>query len=463
MSSPRAIPSIEELRQRPALHALGERFGAAALVDALRAGTALVRQALTAEGTSIGADTVVARIEAAAVAHLEQTFQSSLRPVINATGVVLHTNLGRAPLAAAAVDRIGDVGRGYSTLEYDLSAGGRGRRDVHAERLLCRLTGAESAVVVNNNAAATLIVLAALAAGREAIVSRGELVEIGGGFRVPEVMAQSGAVLREVGTTNKTRAADYAAAISDRTALILRVHPSNFRIEGFAERPPLAVLVDLGKRFSITIAEDLGSGHLGTIPEHPLDASEPSVKASVAAGVDICCFSGDKLLGGPQSGIIVGRSAHVDRIRRHPLMRALRVDKLTYAALEATLVEYAAGRAGSTIPVQRMLTMSGDAIRARASALASAIQRLPGWKAEVVAGVSAVGGGSAPGLELPTSLIRLDRDGVSAAALEEQLRATSPALIARIDQDRVVLDLRTVDPSQDQQIERLLTSIAAGS
>ena len=461
MSSPRAIPSIEELRQRPALHALGERFGAAALVDALRAGTALVRQALTAEGTSIGTDIVIARIEAAAAAHLEQAFQSSLRPVINATGVVLHTNLGRAPLAAAAVDRIGDVGRGYSTLEYDLSAGGRGRRDVHAERLLCRLTGAESAVVVNNNAAATLIVLAALAAGREAIVSRGELVEIGGGFRVPDVMAQSGAVLREVGTTNKTRAADYAAAISDRTALILRVHPSNFRIEGFAERPPLAALVDLGKRFSITIAEDLGSGHLGTIPEHFLDASEPSVKASVAAGIDICCFSGDKLLGGPQAGIIVGRSAHVARIRRHPLMRALRVDKLTYAALEATLVEYAAGRAGSTIPVQRMLTMSGDAIHARASALASAVQRLPGWKAEVVSGVSAVGGGSAPGLELPTSLIRLDRDGVSAASLEEQLRATSPALIARIDQDRVVLDLRTVDPSQDQQIERLLVSLTA--
>jgi L-seryl-tRNA(Ser) seleniumtransferase len=459
VSSPRAIPSIEELRQRPALHALGERYGAAALVDALRAGTALVRRALTAEDSSIGGDAVIARIEAAAAAHLEHAFQSSLRPVINATGVVLHTNLGRAPLATAAVDRIGAVGRGYSTLEYDLAAGGRGRRDVHAERLLCRLTGAESAVVVNNNAAATLIVLAALAAGREAIVSRGELVEIGGGFRVPDVMAQSGAVLREVGTTNKTRAADYAAAISERTALILRVHPSNFRIDGFAERPPLTALVDLGKRFSIAVAEDLGSGHLGTAPNHPLDASEPSVRASVTAGIDICCFSGDKLLGGPQAGIIVGRSVHVDRIRRHPLMRALRVDKLTYAALEATLLEYAAGRAGSTIPVQRMLTLSADSIRARASALASAILRLPGWKAEVVDGVSAVGGGSAPGLELPTSLIRLDRDGVSAAALEEQLRDTSPALIARIDQDHVVLDLRTVDPSQDQQIERLLASV----
>ena len=459
MSGPRAIPSIEELRQRPALHALGERYGAAALVEALRAGTALVRQALTTEGSTIGADAVIARIEAAAAAHLEHAFQSSLRPVINATGVVLHTNLGRAPLAAAAVDRIGEIGRGYSTLEYDLDAGGRGRRDVHAERLLCRLTGAESAVVVNNNAAATLIVLAALANGREAIVSRGELVEIGGGFRVPDVMAQSGVVLREVGTTNKTRTADYAAAISDRTALILRVHPSNFRIEGFTERPPLSALIDLGRRFSIAVGEDLGSGHLGTTADHPLDATEPSVKASVAAGVDICCFSGDKLLGGPQAGIVVGRKEAIDKIRRHPLMRALRVDKLTYAALEATLVEYAAGRAGSTIPVQRMLTMTADAIHARAIELASVIQRLPGWKAEVVAGVSAVGGGSAPGLELPTSLIRLDREGFSAAALEQQLRASSPALIARIDQDRVVLDLRTVHPDQDQQFQPLLTSL----
>jgi L-seryl-tRNA(Ser) seleniumtransferase len=461
VSSPRAIPSIEELRQRPALHALGERYGAAALVDALRAGTAIVRQALTADSSSIDADAVSARIEAAAAAHLEHAFQSSLRAVINATGVVLHTNLGRAPLAAAAIERIGEIGRGYTTLEYDLTAGGRGRRDVHAERLLCRLTGAEAAVIVNNNAAATLIVLAALASGREAVVSRGELVEIGGGFRVPDVMAQSGAVLREVGTTNKTRATDYAAAISDRTALILRVHPSNFRIEGFAERPPLSALVDLSRRFSVPLAEDLGSGHLGTTANHPLDATEPSVVASVGAGVDVCCFSGDKLLGGPQAGVIVGRTVAIDKIRRHPLMRALRVDKLTYAALEATLVEYAAGRAGSTVPVQRMLTMSADTIRARATLLASAIERVAGWKAEVVAGVSAVGGGSAPGLELPTTLIRLDGEGLSAARLEELLRTASPPLITRIDRDRVVLDLRTVDPSQDHQIPALLASVVA--
>src|SRR5439155_5325653 len=276
------------------------------------------------------------------------------------------------------------VARGYSSLEYDLARGTRGRRDVHAEALLCRLTGAEAAVVVNNNAAATMILLAALAAGREVIVSRGELVEIGGGFRVPDVMAQSGAVLREVGTTNKTRAADYAAAINDRTALILRVHPSNFRIDGFTERPQLTELVTLGRKFNVAVAEDLGSGYLrrqgrarhvpgtclapdGGMPD-AIERTESAVADSIVAGIDACCFSGDKLLGGPQAGIIVGRAAIVDRVRRHPLMRALRVDKMTYAALEATLAEYVAGRAPATVPVQRMLTMTADEIRVRAEA-----------------------------------------------------------------------------------------------
>jgi L-seryl-tRNA(Ser) seleniumtransferase len=457
VSDLRAIPSIEQLRQRPAIRALEAQYGAAAAVDALRAGTAAVRQALTAAPHDPDPHGVSSRIEAAAAEHLERTFRSSLRRVINATGVVLHTNLGRAPLAIAAIDRIRQVAAGYSTLEYDLEAGRRGRRDLHAEGLLCRLTGAEAAVVVNNNAAATLLILAALAAGREVIVSRGELVEIGGGFRVPDVMSQSGALLREVGTTNKTRLSDYAAAIADRTALILRVHPSNFRIEGFTERPRLEELVALGARLNVPVVEDLGSGHLGAIPGHPLDATEPSVGASVAAGVSICCFSGDKLLGGPQAGIIVGRKAHVDVIRRHPLMRALRVDKLTYAALEATLGEYAAERGGSAIPVQRMLTTTADAIRARADALAATIKRVACWKAEVVQGVSAIGGGSAPGIELPTWLVSVAKDGVSAAALEEKLRAQPVPIIARIEQDRVVLDLRTVSPEDDELLARMTT------
>jgi L-seryl-tRNA(Ser) seleniumtransferase len=445
----RRIPSIDKLRQQPSIRALEQRFGAAAVVEALRTSAAAVRESLASGDMTLQAEsTVLARIEAIASSELERGARSSLQPVINATGVILHTNLGRAPLADAALDRIIAVARGYSSLEYDVSGGQRGRRDAHTEPVLCRLTGAEAALVVNNNAAGTMLVLAS-------IVSRGELVEIGGGFRVPDVMAQSGALLREVGTTNKTRAADYAAAIGDRTALILRVHPSNFRIEGFTERPSLDELVDLGKRFKVPIAEDLGSGQLLTDLKHPLAASEPSVLSSVSAGVDICCFSGDKLLGGPQAGLIVGRKALVDRVRRHPLMRALRADKLTHAALEATLIEYAAGRANTTVPVQRMLTMTAEEIRARAATLAAELVSA-GLRADVIAGASAVGGGSAPGVDLPTWLIAVEKKGLSASALEEQLRGLNPAVIARIDHDRVVLDLRTVLPHQDAELSSSL-------
>jgi len=302
-----------------------------------------------------------------------------------------------------------------------------------------------------------MIVLATVAAGREVIVSRGELVEIGGGFRIPDVMAQSRAFLREVGTTNKTRAADYAAAITERTALILRVHPSNFRVEGFTERPRLIDLVALGKKFNVPVAEDLGSGLLRQPPD--LLRSEPTVRETVAAGVDVCCFSGDKLLGGPQAGIIVGQAALVDRIRNHPLMRALRVDKMTYAALEATLIEYAAGRASATVPVQRMLTATADEIRRRADAVAGQIGAIPGWRTVLVEGASAVGGGSAPGVELPTWLVVVQKDGASPDALEGKLRRLTPPVIARIDGDQVVLDLRTVLPDQDAQLLRLFTRL----
>jgi len=461
MSDFRVIPSIDELRQRPAIRALEARFGAEATLEALRDAAGSVRQAIAAGDRSFAAHTMaVARIEAAAEARLGEQFRRSLEPVINATGVILHTNLGRAPLGAAAIDRIVEIARGYSTLEYDAATGVRGRRDRHAEALLKHLTGAQAGVVVNNNAAATLLVLAALAAGREVIVSRGELVEIGGGFRVPDVMAQSGAVLREVGTTNKTRAADYAAAIGERTALILRVHPSNFRIDGFTERPSLGELVEIGRRFGVPVAEDLGSGHLaGAGSPHPLDRIEPAVRDAVAAGVDICCFSGDKLLGGPQAGIIVGREEIVERVRRHPLMRALRVDKLTYAALEATLAEYAAGRASATIPVQRMLTMGADEIRVRAEALAARLNVIDGWRAELRAGASAVGGGSAPGVELATWLVAIEKRGLTPDALEERLRRLTPPVVARIERDRVLLDLRTVVPDQDQTLLGLIASV----
>jgi len=453
----RVLPSVDELQQRAAIRALETRFGRDATAAALREATAILRAAIADGDPALATRAAAAaRIEALAGERLGRQFAPSLVPVINATGVVLHTNLGRAPLAAAALARLLAVGGGYSTLEYDLARGARGRRDVHAEAMLRHLTGAEAAVVVNNNAAATLLMLAALAAGREVIVSRGELVEIGGGFRVPDVMAQSGAVLREVGTTNKTRASDYAAAIGERTALILRVHPSNFRVEGFTERPELAELVALGARFGVPVAEDLGSGQLATDPDHPLARTEPTVAATVALGADICCFSGDKLLGGPQAGILVGRAAVVEPVRRHPLMRALRVDKLTYAALEATLEEYAAGRARSTVPVQRMLTMSAEAIHERAAALAGRIEAIAGWRATLVPGASQVGGGSAPGVELATWLIAVDRSDLTPDGLEERLRALTPPVIARIEHDRVLLDLRTVLPEQDAEIAPLL-------
>jgi L-seryl-tRNA(Ser) seleniumtransferase len=468
MTDFRIIPSVEQLRQRDAMQTLETRYGRNALVDALREETDALRARLGSG--AIAAVTVrdaVDTIERGVEARLRAAMRPSLVRVINATGVVVHTNLGRAPLSEAALARVQHVAGGYTNLEYDLTAGARGRRDVHAEKLIARLSGAEAAVVVNNNAAATLLLLAALADGREVIISRGELVEIGGGFRVPDVMRQSGALLREVGTTNRTRAADYAAAISDRTALILRVHPSNFTVIGFTERPSLDELTALGRRFRIPVAEDLGSGWLGgpvegarggsdraTLPEALRD--EPIVSASIASGADVVCFSGDKLLGGPQAGIIAGRRDAVDTIRKHPLMRALRVDKLTYAALEATLEEHAVGRGPEAVPVQRMLRLTVREIGRRAEALAGALNA-SGWTARVIDGVSTVGGGSAPGAEIPTRLVQLSRADATADQIEQQLRALDPPVIARIHEDRVVLDLRTVDARDDDALRALLT------
>jgi len=450
----RSIPSIEQLRQRPAILALEPRYGRRAIVEALRVEAAALRGSSGRDGAG---DDVAGAIERRAIERLAAAAIPSLRRVINATGVIVHTNLGRAPLARAAVERAAALAVGYTNLEYDLTRGERGRRDVHAERLLCRLTGAEAAVVVNNNAAATLLVLAALASGREVIISRGELVEIGGGFRVPDVLAQSGAALREVGTTNRTRAADYAAAISDRTALILRVHPSNFRIEGFTERPTLEELVTLGRRFTIPVVEDLGSGFLAeTFGDAPAVRDEPDVARSIGAGADLVMFSGDKLLGGPQAGIIAGSERMVAAARTHPLMRALRVDKLTYAALEATLEEYAAGRAQSSIPVAAMLGMPLEDLDRRARALASELTLVT---AIVVDGESTVGGGSAPGSAIPTRLVAITHPSLRAEQLEQRLRHHSTPIIARIIDDRVVIDLRTVNPDDDAVIAAAVTAI----
>ena len=447
MADFRAIPSIDQLLRRPDAAALADAHGPEATAAAVRRAAAGLRAAIAAGSAAPDAPGDAILTEAGRA--LTAATRGSLRPVVNATGVIIHTNLGRAPLAAAALDRLTAIASGYTTLEYDLDAGRRGSRSVHAEGLLTSLTGAEAAVVVNNNAAAMLLVLAALAHGRDVVISRGELVEIGGGFRVPDIMRQSGAVLREVGTTNRTRLSDYTAALGPATALMLLVHPSNFRIEGFTERPAVAALVAAARAAGVPVVEDLGSGNLD-----PASPWEPTVQASIAAGVDLVAISGDKMLGGPQAGIIVGRKALVDRLRSHPLMRALRVDKLTYAALEGTLLEHRAGRAHDSVPVLRMLHAPLAEVDARARALAAALSSR-GWTATVVPGQSAIGGGSAPGVTVPTALVRLVRDAWSADRLETWLRSLDPPVIARIEDDAVVLDMRTVAPSDDGYLAEL--------
>jgi L-seryl-tRNA(Ser) seleniumtransferase len=449
MSSLRSIPSIDQCLQRQDVRTLVAAHGHAAVVAALRQAAREWRDAPSGEA----GDAIAHR----AARQLEDTTHPSLREVINATGVIIHTNLGRAPLAAAATSRAAAVSSGYANLEYDLDHGGRGHRHVHAERLICALTGAEAATVVNNNAAATMLVLGALASGREVLVSRGELVEIGGGFRVPDIMAQSGAVLREVGTTNRTRVSDYTAAANARTALVLRVHPSNFRIEGFTERPALDALARAAHDHGLPLFEDLGSGWLGLpndIPWPEALREEPTVRASLEAGVDLVAFSGDKLLGGPQAGIIAGRADLVARVRQHPLMRAVRADKQTYAALEATLALWLRPPDRTQIPLVRMLLASPEALESRATALCAQLQQDagPALSARIVDGFSTIGGGSAPQSTLPSRLVALRSRTHSAAELEALLRVGTPPVIARVHDDEVLLDLRTVNPDDDARL-----------
>ena len=364
-----------------------------------------------------------------------------LRRVLNATGVIVHTNLGRAPLPEAALERVHEVGRAYSNLEYDLSEGARGSRQDHCAGILRRLTGAEAALVVNNNAAAVLLGLAALAEGREVLVSRGELIEIGDGFRIPDVLARSGARLVEVGTTNRTRAADYERAIGPDTALLLRVHQSNFRLVGFTEQPALADLAQIAKRAALPLVDDLGSGALV-----PLEG-EPSVRTALAAGADLVCFSGDKLLGGPQAGIVVGRAELVEKLRRHPLQRALRADKLTLAALEGTLGLYLdPERALREVPVLRMLHEPVESVRARAERLAA----LVGGSVEET--VARVGGGALPLTELPSFACAVDEE------LAAPLRAGEPPVVGLIRDGRCLLDCRTL---ADDELEDVAAAVAA--
>ena len=468
----RELPSVDELLRSHDVSGLAATYGLAPVTDAARAVLAKLREEISSGLLDNSALTLALSGVAAAIeGHIRLALKYSLRPVINATGVILHTNLGRAPLSPAVVDHIRETSTRYSNLEFDFERGERGKRDVHVERLFRRLladeldavkAGPVSTIVVNNNAAAVLLALNTLADGGEVIVSRGELVEIGGSFRIPDVMAKSGAILHEVGTTNRTRVADYESAINERTRLLLRVHRSNFEITGFTEQASAAELAALAHERGIPLMEDLGSGAFVDLQSLGI-GGDSSVLDSLRAGVDIVTFSGDKLLGGPQAGMISGQQKLVARMRSNSLFRALRVDKLTYAALEATLLAYVK-RDHDAIPTLRMMQFSKEDIGKRAETVAaqvgSANSASPKLEIEIIDGESVIGGGAAPSSVLPTRLLALSCANSSADELATLLRASDPPIIARVESGRVLLDLRTVFPEQDGVIVGVLTTLA---
>jgi L-seryl-tRNA(Ser) seleniumtransferase len=456
----RQMPSVDELLLRPAVAVLCEKLERPFVVDVIRETLATQRREIVSGEFASNTDVTADALERRVLNAVEDAMAPSLRPVINASGVILHTNLGRAPLAEAAIEELSHTATQYSNLEYDIAAGARGKRDVHTSRLIERLTGAEAAIVVNNCAAAVLVTLAALARGGEVIVSRGELIEIGDGFRIPEIMDQSGATLREVGTTNRTRLADYDRAINENTRVILRVHPSNFTVTGFTEKPEVDELIRLGERAHLPVVEDLGSGCLVDLSSAGIH--EPIVRDSVQAGFSLVLFSGDKLLGGPQAGIIAGKKDLVTKVRRHPLFRALRVDKLTIAAMEATLRAYLRADT-SDVPALHMMHLTFEQIADRTELFrGKLLAETVGLDAEfeITDGQSLVGGGSTPAQSLPTRVLRVSSTRHSAAQLEARLR-TLPGItpvVARIEDDRLTLDLRTVFPTQEPA---LAASLAA--
>jgi L-seryl-tRNA(Ser) seleniumtransferase len=494
----RKLPSVDELVRTLPAAALGASQGAATLTDAARAVIERLREGISSGVLDEPAvDLALSGVAEAIEEHIRRAQRFSLRPVINATGVILHTNLGRAPLGEAAIDHIRETAAAYSNLEFDVEGGERGKRDVHVDRLFRRVLGADevregvpsktaglrsagqpgaavptfapaptladvSTIVVNNNAAAVLLALNTLADGGEVIVSRGELVEIGGSFRIPDVMAKSGAILREVGTTNRTRIEDYENAINERTRLLLRVHRSNFAITGFTEQASTAELVVLARTHGLPLVGDLGSGALLDLQSIGI-GGEPSVLDSIRAGVDIVTYSGDKLLGGPQAGLISGRREWIARMRSNSLFRALRVDKLTYAALEATLLAYVK-RDHDAIPTVRMMRLTKDEIGKRSEELAAQVQSLTvhsRMQLEVIDGESVIGGGAAPTSVLPTRLLAVTCSDLSADELAALLRAKDPPIIARIEEGRVLLDLRTVFPAEDAALAAALQRIAS--
>jgi L-seryl-tRNA(Ser) seleniumtransferase len=433
------LPSIEQLLQTQLAAELIASYGRPLTLQAIRRTLNEVRLHVlkSGEATLPGREILLSQ----AASQLHGWTAPTLLPVINATGVILHTNLGRAPLSTSAIQSMQAVSRGYSNLEFNLENGKRGSRLIHAEILLQNLTGAEAAVVVNNNAAAVLLVLAALANKKRVIVSRSQLVEIGGGFRIPDVMRQSGAKLVEVGATNRVHLSDYEQALAETTALVMHAHHSNFKMIGFTGEPELKEIADLAHKFGVLFADDLGSGTLLATERYGL-AHEPTVQESLAAGADVVCFSGDKLLGGPQAGIIIGKADLLARIKKHPLARALRADKLCLAALTATLLHYLKDEAEREIPIWRMISATPKQVQARARYWAAELGR-----GEVLAGDSTVGGGSLPGESMPTWVLALTVK--STDKLLEKLRLEQPPVIARIENDRILLDPRTVLPEQD--------------
>ncbi|NLV74064.1 MAG: L-seryl-tRNA(Sec) selenium transferase [Chloroflexi bacterium] len=443
------LPAVDRTLQTPEAAELTDRYGHAWVVAAIREELDEQRARIRAGEPSIDLSELVGRVRQ----RLAEQGTPSLQGVINASGVIVHTNLGRAPLSTAAATAAAEIAAGYSNLEYDLPAGKRGSRYVHARELLTRLTGAEAALLVNNNAAAVLLALAGLAAGREVIISRGQLVEIGGGFRIPDVLAASGAQLVEVGTTNRTYAADYERAITPDTALILRVHQSNFRQQGFVHQAELAELAELAHAHGLVLVDDLGSGTLLDTAPYGL-VHEPTVQESLAAGADLVTFSGDKLLGGPQAGILVGKAELIARLEHNPLTRALRVDKMAIAAMQATLLHYVRGEAERKIPVWRMLAASAVELEARSERLASSVGAA-GW--QLREGRSMIGGGALPEESLPTRLLVWPY--ANPQVLAERLRAGSPTVLARVEDGALVLDLRTVLPEQESALADRLRAL----
>ncbi len=453
------LPSVNKLLQQARLTQLADIHGHDLLVEAIRSTLDDARQQVLS-GHPVPPITDLVKV---ATSRLSARVRPSLEPVINATGVIVHTNLGRALLSQRARQAMLEVASSYSNLEYELDAGRRGSRYVHASDLLCRLSGAEAAVVVNNNAGAVILALTALAKDREVIISRSQLVEIGGGFRIPDIMAQSGAQLIEVGTTNRTYVRDYEQAIDpNRTGLLLTVHHSNYQITGFTSQPSLAELHDLARRHGIPLMEDLGSGTLLDTAPYGLD-HEPTIQESIAAGIDVVTASGDKLLGGPQAGLIFGRGDIIQQLRQHPLIRALRVDKTTLAALQATLLAYLEDKAVAEIPVWRMITADIRQLNRRARRWQSSLRRLPlpaDVSVRVVDSASTVGGGSLPGQTLPTKALAISTGGVDDLAY--RLRRAAPPIIARIEADQLLLDPRTVLPEQDKRLGIILAEMLTG-